>query len=238
MATFKPMVVDSLSVAYGKADVLTNVRVEINPGEITCLLGSNGAGKTTFIRALTGLTKPRTGTIQFDGLEITGLPPHKIVSLGISCIPEGRRVFPAMNVEENLLMGAYQERNKTLIKQRLEHVYELFPRLKERRGQAAGTMSGGEQAMVSIGRGLMNEPKLLIIDEPSLGLSPALVSENFRVIRDICRAGTAVFLVEQNVRQTLAIAQRGYVLAQGKVVASGTAKELRENEDVRKAYFG
>lgn len=238
MATFKPMVVDSLSVAYGKADVLTNVRVEINPGEITCLLGSNGAGKTTFIRALTGLTKPRTGTIQFDGLEITGLPPHKIVSLGISCIPEGRRVFPAMNVEENLLMGAFQERNKTLIKQRLEHVYELFPRLKERRGQAAGTMSGGEQAMVSIGRGLMNEPKLLIIDEPSLGLSPALVSENFRVIRDICRAGTAVFLVEQNVRQTLAIAQRGYVLAQGKVVASGTAKELRENEDVRKAYFG
>lgn len=238
MATFKPLIADSLCVAYGKADVLNSVHVEINPGEITCLLGSNGAGKTTFIRALTGLTKPHAGTIQFDGLEITGLPPHRIVSMGISCIPEGRRVFPAMNVEENLLMGAYQEQDRNRIRERLARVYDLFPRLKERRTQAAGTMSGGEQAMVSIGRGLMNEPKLLIIDEPSLGLSPALVSENFRVIRDICRAGTAVFLVEQNVRQTLAIAQRGYVLAQGRIVASGTAEELRGNEDVRKAYFG
>lgn len=211
MATFKPLIADSLCVAYGKADVLNSVHVEINPGEITCLLGSNGAGKTTFIRALTGLTKPHAGTIQFDGLEITGLPPHRIVSMGISCIPEGRRVFPAMDVEENLLMGAYQERDRNRIRERLARVYDLFPRLKERRTQAAGTMSGGEQAMVS---------------------------ENFRVIRDICRAGTAVFLVEQNVRQTLAIAQRGYVLAQGRIVASGTAEELRGNEDVRKAYFG
>ena len=155
MATFKPLIADSLCVAYGKADVLISVHVEINPGEITCLLGSNGAGKTTFIRALTGLTKPHAGTIQFDGLEITGLPPHRIVSMGISCIPEGRRVFPAMNVEENLLMGAYQERDRNRIRERLARVYDLFPRLKERRTQAAGTMSGGDAVNITAGEARM-----------------------------------------------------------------------------------
>lgn len=235
---FKPLLVENLHVAYGKADVLSDVSLEILPHKITCLLGSNGAGKTSFIRAVVGLTPPRSGIIQFDGMDITGMAPHKVVHYGISCIPEGRRIFPKMNVEENLLMGAYQEHSAAKTKKRLERVYELFPRLRERRDQPAGTMSGGEQAMVSIGRGLMNEPRLLIIDEPSLGLSPALVSENFRVIRGICESGIAVFLVEQNVRQTLAIAHRGYVLSQGKIVAGGTAGELKGNAEVRKAYFG
>ncbi len=174
----------------------------------------------------------------FNGMEISGLPPHKIAARGISCIPEGRRIFSKMTVEENLLMGAYMEKDRDKIRQRLERVYRIFPRLLERKEQFAGTMSGGEQAMVSIGRGLMNEPKLLIIDEPSLGLSPALVNDNFRVIRKICEDGIAVFLVEQNVRQTLAIAHYGYVLAQGRVVAEGTAEELKQSEEVKKAYFG
>lgn len=238
MNKFKPLMVENLHVAYGKADVLCGVSLDIQPGKTTCLLGSNGAGKTTLIRALVGLTPPRSGNIQFAGVDITGMAPYKIVRMGISCIPEGRRVFPKMNVEENLLMGAYQEPSAAKIQNRLARVYEIFPRLRERRAQFAGTMSGGEQAMVSIGRGLMNEPRLLIIDEPSLGLSPALVSENFRVIRSICESGIAVFLVEQNVRQTLAIAHQGYVLSQGRIVAGGTAKELKENAEVQKAYFG
>lgn len=238
MEMTEPLRIRDLHVAYGKADVISGVSLDITPGQITCLLGANGAGKTSLIRAIVGLTHARAGSIVYDGVDITKLAPHKIVRLGISCIPEGRRVFPKMSVEENLLMGAYTEPSRALIAERLAHVYQIFPRLKERRTQNAGTMSGGEQAMVSIGRGLMNEPALLIIDEPSLGLSPALVSENFRVIRMICESGISVFLVEQNVRQTLAISHRGYVLSQGKIVASGTAKELREDAQVQKAYFG
>ena len=234
----EPLRIRDLHVAYGKADVISGVSLDITPGQITCLLGANGAGKTSLIRAIVGLTHARAGSIVYDEVDITKMAPHKIVRLGISCIPEGRRVFPKMTVEENLRMGAYTEPSRALIAERLEHVYQIFPRLKERRTQNAGTMSGGEQAMVSIGRGLMNEPALLIIDEPSLGLSPALVSENFRVIRMICESGISVFLVEQNVRQTLAISHRGYVLSQGKIVASGTAKELREDAQVQKAYFG
>lgn len=234
----EPLRIENLHVAYGKADVISGVSLEVTPGKITCLLGANGAGKTSLIRAVVGLTHARAGTITYDAMDITHLPPHKIVRLGISCIPEGRRVFAKMSVEENLLMGAYTQSSRVLIAQRLEKVYTIFPRLKQRRGQYAGTMSGGEQAMVSIGRGLMNDPALLIIDEPSLGLSPALVSDNFRVIRMICESGISVFLVEQNVRQTLAISHRGYVLSQGKIVASGTAKELRDDEQVQKAYFG
>ncbi|MDR2161892.1 MAG: ABC transporter ATP-binding protein [Desulfovibrio sp.] len=235
---FKPLFIDGIHVAYGKAGVLSDVSMEILPGRITCLLGANGAGKSTLIRAVLGLTPPRQGSIAFDGMDITGAPTHAIVGKGIACIPEGRRIFPKMSAQENLLMGAFQERSKELIRARLEKVYGLFPRLAERRAQLAGTMSGGEQAMVSIGRGLMSAPKLLIIDEPSLGLSPALVNENFRIIRRICEEGTAVFLVEQNVRQTLAIAHYGYVLSQGRVVAGGLPAELKENEQVRKAYFG
>ena len=235
---FSPLRVENLFVAYGKADVICGVNMEICAGRITGLLGANGAGKTTLLRAILGLTPPRKGSVLFNGMEITGLPPHKIAARGISCIPEGRRIFSKMTVEENLLMGAYMEKDRDKIRQRLERVYRIFPRLLERREQFAGTMSGGEQAMVSIGRGLMNEPKLLIIDEPSLGLSPALVNDNFRVIRKSCEDGIAVFLVEQNVRQTLAIAHYGYVLAQGRVVAEGTAEELKKSEEVKKAYFG
>lgn len=238
MEMTEPLRIRDLHVAYGKADVISGVSLDITPGQITCLLGANGAGKTSLIRAIVGLTHASAGSIVYDGVDITKMAPHKIVRLGISCIPEGRRVFAKMTVEENLRMGAYTEPSRALIAERLEHVYQIFPRLKERRTQNAGTMSGGEQAMVSIGRGLMNEPALLIIDEPSLGLSPALVSENFRVIRMICESGISVFLVEQNVRQTLAISHRGYVLSQGKIVASGTAKELREDAQVQKAYFG
>ena len=235
---FSPLRIENLFVAYGKADVIGGVNMEICAGRITGLLGANGAGKTTLLRAILGLTPPRKGSVLFNGMEISGLPPHKIAARGISCIPEGRRIFSKMTVEENLLMGAYMEKDKEKIRQRLERVYRIFPRLLERREQFAGTMSGGEQAMVSIGRGLMNEPKLLVIDEPSLGLSPALVNDNFRVIRKICEDGIAVFLVEQNVRQTLAIAHYGYVLAQGRVVAEGTAEELKKSEEVKKAYFG
>lgn len=235
---FSPLRIENLYVAYGKADVICGVNMEVCAGRITGLLGANGAGKTTLLRAILGLTPPRKGSVVFNGMEISGLPPHKIAARGISCIPEGRRIFSKMTVEENLLMGAYMEKNRDKIRQRLERVYRIFPRLLERKEQFAGTMSGGEQAMVSIGRGLMNEPKLLIIDEPSLGLSPALVNDNFRVIRKICEDGIAVFLVEQNVRQTLAIAHYGYVLAQGRVVAEGTAEELKQSEEVKKAYFG
>lgn len=235
---FSPLRIENLFVAYGKADVICGVNMEICAGRITGLLGANGAGKTTLLRAILGLTPPRKGSVVFNGMEISGLPPHKIAARGISCIPEGRRIFSKMTVEENLLMGAYMEKDRDKIRQRLERVYRIFPRLLERREQFAGTMSGGEQAMVSIGRGLMNEPKLLVIDEPSLGLSPALVNDNFRVIRKICEDGIAVFLVEQNVRQTLAIAHYGYVLAQGRVVAEGTAEELKKSEEVKKAYFG
>ena len=235
---FSPLRIENLFVAYGKADVICGVNMEICAGRITGLLGANGAGKTTLLKAILGLTPPRKGSVVFNGMEISGLPPHKIAARGISCIPEGRRIFSKMTVEENLLMGAYMEKDRDKIRQRLERVYRIFPRLLERREQFAGTKSGGEQAMVSIGRGLMNEPKLLVIDEPSLGLSPALVNDNFRVIRKICEDGIAVFLVEQNVRQTLAIAHYGYVLAQGRVVAEGTAEELKQSEEVKKAYFG
>ncbi|MDR3357814.1 MAG: ABC transporter ATP-binding protein [Desulfovibrio sp.] len=234
----RPLEIEHLHVAYGNARVLNDVSMEIPLDRITCLLGANGAGKSTLIRALLGLTAPRRGNIYFNGVEITGLATHQVVALGISCIPEGRRIFPKMSVQENLLMGAYQEKSKTKIRSRLQKVYGIFPRLAERKEQLAGTMSGGEQAMISIGRGLMSEPRLIIIDEPSLGLSPAFVKENFRIIRSVCESGTAVFLVEQNVRQTLAIASYGYVLSQGRVAARGTADELKNDDQVRKAYFG
>jgi branched-chain amino acid transport system ATP-binding protein len=232
------LAMNHVSAAYGKADVLSDVSISIEPGRISCLLGANGAGKSTLIKVLLGLLKPRTGEIFFEGKNITGRPPHEIVGSGIACIPEGRRIFPKMTVEENLYMGAYQERSSAKINDKLAEVYALFPRLKERRAQLAGTMSGGEQAMVSIGRGLMHSPHLLIIDEPSLGLSPALVSDNFRIIRRICEAGTSVFLVEQNVRQTLAISSYGYVLSQGRIVAEGEARILKNDASVKEAYFG
>ncbi|GAA6199159.1 ABC transporter ATP-binding protein [Aquicoccus sp. SU-CL01552] len=227
-----------LRVAYDKADVLHDVSLTVEPGRITCLLGSNGAGKSTLIRAILGLTPPHTGQILLDGEEITGLAPHKVVARGIAAIPEGRRMFPKMTVTENLRLGAFQVTDEALIRQRLARVFDTFPRLAERRDQLAGTMSGGEQAMVSIGRGLMGGPKILLIDEPSLGLSPLYVKENFRIIKDIREQGITVFLVEQNVRQTLAISDYGYVLSGGKLVAQGAAAELSQDTAVHEAYFG
>ena len=224
--------------AYDQADVLSGVSLNAPAGGITCILGSNGAGKTTLIRSVLGLTPPRSGSITYDGTDLVGRPTHEIVALGIACIPEGRKVFPKMTVSENLSVGAYRETNKDAISTRMDQVYATFPRLLERRSQLAGTMSGGEQAMLSIGRGLMAGPKLLIIDEPSLGLSPLFVKENFNVIRRVNEMGVSVLLVEQNVKQTLAIAHWGYVLSQGRVVAQGSAEELRNNDQVRQAYFG
>ncbi len=232
------LIVENVYTAYDKADVLEGVSLTVEPGRITCLLGSNGSGKTTLIRSILGLTPPRSGRIRFNDVDLTHKPTHRIVAEGIACIPEGRKVFPKLTVEENLRIGAYQERSEQTVRTRLEEVYQIFPRLRERKDQLAGTMSGGEQAMLSIGRGLMSAPKLLLIDEPSLGLAPLLVKENFNIIRRINQRGITVFLVEQNVRQTLAIAHYGYVLSKGRVVAAGTAKDLRENEEVHRAYFG
>jgi branched-chain amino acid transport system ATP-binding protein len=232
------LVVETVVAGYDQADVLIGVSMEVAAGEITCLLGANGAGKSTLIRAVLGLTPARSGRVLFEGRDITALQTHEIVRLGIACIPEGRRVFPRMTVEENLRVGAYRESDPAAIERRLKEVNETFPQLAARARQLAGTMSGGEQAMLSIGRGLMGAPKLLIIDEPSLGLSPLYVKENFNVIRRINELGVTVLLVEQNVRQTLAIAHRGYVLAQGRIAASGDAARLRDDPQVRAAYFG
>jgi branched-chain amino acid transport system ATP-binding protein len=229
--------IKGVTTAYDKADVLEGVTLAIEPGRITCLLGSNGSGKSTLIRSILGLTPPRAGRITFDGADITGLPTHKVIAAGIACIPEGRKVFAKLTVEENLRLGAYQETSDAVTQERMTEIYRLFPRLAVRRGQLAGTMSGGEQAMVSIGRGLMRAPKLLLIDEPSLGLSPLLVKENFNIIRQINERGITVFLVEQNMHQTLAISHYGYVLSKGRVVAAGTPAELAGRQEVRDAYF-
>ena len=232
------LIIDRITAGYDQADVLSDVSIKAEPGRITCILGSNGAGKTTLIRAILRLTPPRRGTVSFEGEHLDGLKTHQIIARGISCIPEGRRIFARMSVEENLRVGAYLEPRESAIRDGLARVYESFPRLKERRRQLAGTMSGGEQAMVSIGRGLMSSPKLLIIDEPSLGLSPLFVQENFAIIERINRDGITVLLVEQNVSRTLAISHFGYVLAQGRVVAAGTATELFASDEVQQAYFG
>jgi branched-chain amino acid transport system ATP-binding protein len=229
--------IDSVYTAYDKADVLQGVSLKVEASTITCLLGSNGSGKTTLVRSILGLTPPRAGRIVFDGTDITHLPTHRIIAAGIACIPEGRKVFPKLTVEENLRVGGYQERSDKVTSTRLAEILQVFPRLAERRRQLAGTMSGGEQAMVSIGRGLMCAPKLLLIDEPSLGLSPRLVKENFNIIRRISERIT-VLLVEQNVHQTLAISHHGFVLSKGRVAASGTPAELASRQDVREAYFG
>ena len=228
---------DNVTTVYGRNEMLRNVSLEIPEGTVTCLLGSNGAGKSTLIKALLGLVKITKGSITFDGKDITGTPTHKIVSLGISIVPEGKRIFPKMSVTENLKMGAYLEKDKDIIQKRMDDVFELFPRLKERYKQVAGTLSGGEQSMLSIGRGLMSEPKLMIFDEPSLGLAPILVEQNFDTVQAINEKGTTVFLVEQNVNLTLEYSSRGYVLQQGEVVAAGTVEELKETEVLKSAYL-
>jgi branched-chain amino acid transport system ATP-binding protein len=232
------LAIENISVAYDRADVLREVSLTVQPGSITCILGSNGSGKTTLIRAILGLTPPRRGRIVHQGVDIAGLPTHAIVARGIACIPEGRRIFPKLTVAENLRLGAYGETRAPIVAERMARVFAIFPRLEERLAQLAGTMSGGEQAMVSIGRGLMSAPKLLLVDEPSLGLAPVLVKENFAVIRRANEMGITVLLVEQNVRQTLAIAHSGYVLSQGRVVAAGSAAALARDAEVQQAYFG
>ncbi|MDO8301012.1 ABC transporter ATP-binding protein [Lacisediminimonas sp.] len=232
------LTITGVRTAYDRIDVLHGISLTVEEGTITCILGSNGSGKSTLIRSILNLTPPNQGEILFEGKSLRGVPTHQVIGRGIACIPEGRKIFPKMTVDENLRVGAYQETSGAEIARRAEEVYALFPRLKERTAQLAGTMSGGEQAMVSIGRGLMAKPRLLIIDEPSLGLSPLYVKENFRIISEINKLGITVLLVEQNVRQTLAIAHYGYVLSQGHLVAQGSAQELAQNEEVRAAYFG
>ena len=230
--------IEHIFTAYDRIDVLENVSIQVERGEITCILGANGAGKSTLIRSILGLTPANRGKIVFNNTDITHLPTHRIIEQGIACVPEGRRVFPRMTVDENLSAGAYLVNDQKVIGERRERVKTLFPRLAERSNQLAGTMSGGEQAMLAIGRSLMSSPELLIFDEPSLGLSPLFVKENFKIIKEINEMGTTVLLVEQNVRQTLAIAHRGYVISKGQVVAEGSATELAENAEVQAAYFG
>ena len=227
----------SVSTRYGPITMLRNVSLAVETGRIACLLGPNGAGKTTLIRTILGIVRPVAGTITFGGRRIDQLRTHQIVELGIGVVPEGRRVFPKMTVEENLRMGAFVEWAPVDLAQRRDHVFELFPRLAERRGQRAATMSGGEQAMLAVGRALMSRPKLLLLDEPSLGLAPLLVEQLFGMVQTINRSGTTVFLVEQNARKTLEIAHAGVLLQKGEVVGRGTAAELAASDLVRHAYL-
>lgn len=229
---------DGVQASYGDFQALFGISMVINPGEVVTLIGANGAGKTTTLRVISGLLKPRSGRIVFKGQEITGLPAHEIVSLGISQVPEGRQLFPFMSVEENLVLGAYIDRTRGKIPQLLEEQFALFPKLKERRAQLAGTLSGGEQQMVAIARGLMAEPKLLLLDEPSLGLAPKIVEEVFQKIRQIGERGVTVMLVEQNVVDGLSMSGRGYVVENGAVKMEGAAHDLLSNAEVRRAYLG
>lgn len=230
--------VDSIDVSYGDVQVLWGVSFEVRKGEIVALIGANGSGKTTTLAAVSSLLTPSKGSIEYEGQPIHTRAPHDLVGLGIAHVPEARRLFPEMTVKENLLLGALAPEAKRRRKETLEKVYTIFPRLKERARQAAGTMSGGEQQMAAIGRGLMSLPKLLMLDEPSLGLSPLLVGEIFKVIRDVHDQGVTVLLVEQNVFKTLAIADRAYVLENGRVVLTGTGAQLLADEHVKKAYLG
>jgi branched-chain amino acid transport system ATP-binding protein len=229
--------VQGVSTRYGQISMLRNVSVTLGEGEIACLLGPNGAGKTTLIRTILGIVRPVAGSILFRGERIDGLTTDQIVKRGIGVVPEGRRIFPKMTVEENLRMGAFAEWRTAGVADRLEQIFDRFPRLKERRRQIAATMSGGEQAMLAIGRALMGRPRLLLLDEPSLGLSPLLVEQIFEMIQAINRQGTTVFLVEQNARKTLALAHHGYLLQKGEIVGAGTAAELGESDIVRHAYL-
>jgi branched-chain amino acid transport system ATP-binding protein len=219
-------------------EAIKGISFEVRDGEIVTLIGANGAGKTTTMHAISGLIKPASGSITMDGQDLVKTPSYKIVSLGLAQVPEGRRVFAQQTVEENLILGAYTRRDKAGIAEDQERVFDLFPRLKERRTQLAGTLSGGEQQMLAMGRALMAKPKLVLMDEPSMGLSPLLVKEIFHIIEDINKQGTTVLLVEQNARMALAIADRAYVLETGKITLEGTGEELAKDERVRKAYLG
>lgn len=235
----EPMLkIDNIDVYYGAIHALKGISLEVKEGEIVTLIGANGAGKSTTLRTISGLLKPKTGSITFLGQDIAGVRAHEIVKKGISQVPEGRRVFAEMTVMENLDLGAFVRKDKAGIQQDLKHVFELFPRLEERKNQSAGTLSGGEQQMLAMGRALMSRPKLLLLDEPSMGLAPLLIKEIFNIIVDINKSGTTVLLVEQNANMALSIANRAYVLKTGRITLSGSAKELAASEDVRKAYLG
>ena len=229
--------VENINVYYGAIHAIKNVSFEVNDGEIVTLIGANGAGKSTTLQTVSGLLHSHTGSIEFMGKSLAGIPPHKVVSLGLAHVPEGRRVFLQMSVEENLEMGAYTRPNSE-IADGIADIYQRFPRLKERRKQVAGTLSGGEQQMLAMGRAMMSKPKLLMLDEPSMGLAPILVEQIFDIIQELNRAGTTILLVEQNAQMALSIAHRGYVLETGKVVATGTGEQLLEDEVVKKAYLG
>jgi len=230
--------VNAINVYYGDLQVLWDVSFEVREKEIVVLVGANGAGKSTTIRTVSSLLTPKTGSIEFDGVRLDRLPPNKIIEQGIVHVPEGRRLFSEMSVEENLIMGSLNGEAKHKRYQTMDYVYTLFPRLKERRKQMAGTLSGGEQQMLAVGRGLMSLPKVMMFDEPSLGLSPLLVQDVFKLVRTINAEGVTVLLVEQNVRQTLGMCHRAYVLKNGRIVLNGTGKELLENEQVKEAFLG
>ena len=230
--------IKDLEVYYGVIQAIKGISFEVNEGEIISLIGANGAGKTTILHTVTGLLSPKKGSIIFEGKDITKTPAHKIVSLGMAHVPEGRRVFAEMSVYQNLKMGAYTRSDKGEIEQTLEKVYKRFPRLEERKNQLAGTLSGGEQQMLAMGRALMSNPRIILMDEPSMGLSPILVNEIFDIIQSVSEAGTTVLLVEQNAKKALAIADRAYVLETGRIVMSGDAKELMNDDSIKKAYLG
>ena len=230
--------IEDINVYYGAIHALKGISLEVPEGEIVTLIGANGAGKSTTLRTISGLLKPRTGTITFEGKNIAGSPAQDIVKQGVSQVPEGRRIFANMSVLENLELGAYIRSDSKGIAQDLENVFQRFPRLRERKSQVAGTLSGGEQQMLALGRALMSRPRLLLLDEPSMGLAPLLVKEIFAIIKEINASGTTILLVEQNANMALSIAQKAYVLETGRITLSGTAKELSESEAVRKAYLG
>lgn len=230
--------VKDLEVFYGMIQAIKGVSFEVKEGEVIALIGANGAGKTTILHTITGLLSPKQGSVLFEGKDITKIPAHKIVSLGMAHVPEGRRVFAELSVYQNLKMGAYTRKDKAEIEETLQTVYKRFPRLEERKNQLAGTLSGGEQQMLAMGRALMSHPRIILMDEPSMGLSPILVNEIFDIIQSVSATGTTVLLVEQNAKKALSIADRAYVLETGKIVMSGDAKELMNDDSIKKAYLG
>ena len=230
--------VKDLEVYYGVIQAIKGVSFHVDQGEVIALIGANGAGKTTILHTITGLLAPKKGSVYFEGKETTKVPAHKIVSLGMAHVPEGRRVFAELSVYENLKMGAYTRKDRSEIEESLERVYKRFPRLQERRNQMAGTLSGGEQQMLAMGRALMSKPKIILMDEPSMGLSPILVNEIFDIIQEVSQSGTTVLLVEQNAKKALSIADRAYVLETGNISIEGNAKDLLEDDSIKKAYLG
>ena len=230
--------VRDLQVYYGMIHAIKGISFDVNQGEVIALIGANGAGKTTTLHTITGLLAPKSGSVLFEGKDITKVPAHKIVSMGMAHVPEGRRVFAELSVYENLKMGAYTRKDKKEIEESLANVYKRFPRLEERKNQMAGTLSGGEQQMLAMGRALMSKPKIILMDEPSMGLSPIFVNEIFVIIRAVSESGTTVLLVEQNAKKALSISDRAYVLETGTITMSGKAKDLLEDEAVKKAYLG